>query len=208
MGLNPHPANNAIHPKPRIMFQHRSSNRHTPLWDYPEVAQAIGILTGEWSALEYTLFWVFGNLIDGQHDLADSMYYSLASNKARTDLVASAIMHKYKEGSEERESLLEIIKDIRDLSNCRNSIAHDQWGIDNKSRLIRKPNRTRRKPKQNIYETPDNLYKLIEDICNLRISLVFLSHGVRASEHDSSLDPPEYPPFHPIEKTCRNPPKN
>jgi hypothetical protein len=123
-----------------------------PLWDHPEVAQAIGIVTGEWSALEYTLCMMLGKLLGNQDELAESIYFSLGSHKARHDLIAAAILSVMAE--EEREHLLNVLDEVTKLANRRNALAHDQWGLTNKNKLVRISKQPRAKNRQPVYETP------------------------------------------------------
>jgi hypothetical protein len=98
--------------------------------DYPDHLRAIGLVITEFSRLEGTLCFILWELI-GDPDRGTAVFYSLASSKARCDIIrgaANEVLQSSGSQQEIKKEILSIITKVRDVAEQRNELAHGEWG--------------------------------------------------------------------------------
>jgi hypothetical protein len=94
---------------------------------HPDYAEKLGIITAEWSALEWGLCSMFGTMLGVDRDRAEAVFFALTNNRSRREVVASLAKVLFAEGSDLRGRIDRILRRVRNAASRRNSLAHGIW---------------------------------------------------------------------------------
>src|SRR5215471_15264831 len=94
---------------------------------HPDYANKLGIITAEWSALEWHLCLLFQHLlgVDGQR--AEAVFFTITNNRSRREAIASLANLLLPEGNELRGRTDRILRRVSNAATRRNSMAHAIW---------------------------------------------------------------------------------
>lgn len=102
--------------------------KHTtiPLDNQPEIAQALGRMLGHWAILENKLSYILGTLLGLDQSRLHMLYHSFNSVSSKINLI-ERLIHIYTFDSDEKTTLLSLIKTASDLNATRNTFVHGLW---------------------------------------------------------------------------------
>jgi hypothetical protein len=94
---------------------------------HPDYAERLGIITAEWSALEWGLCDLFGTMLGVDRERSEAVFFALTNNRGRREVVASLAKVLFAEGAELRNRTDRILRRMRNAASRRNSLAHGIW---------------------------------------------------------------------------------
>jgi hypothetical protein len=94
---------------------------------HPDYAEKLGIITAEWSALEWSLCSLFAAMLGVDEDRAEAVFFTLTNNRSRREVVASLAKVLFAEGADLRNRTDRILRRTRNAASRRNSLAHGIW---------------------------------------------------------------------------------
>lgn len=172
-------------PKPRpLPPRGQRPGPYLGMREHPEVAQAIGLITGYWSHLEYLLCYAFKTLLGVDMKLAETVFYISTNHKVRRDTI-EALANQVIPNTPAHERLKDILSDVARLANRRNDLQHDFWKATPRGPITRQSFKPSSKERQPVRETPKQMLSLANEIMKLNGDLLdflpYLAEQVVAS---------------------------
>jgi hypothetical protein len=91
---------------------------------HPDYAERLGIITAEWSALEWHLCFLFEALLGVDRERAEAVFFTLTNNRSRREVVANLAKVLLTEESELRVRTDRILRRAKNAATRRNALAH------------------------------------------------------------------------------------
>ncbi len=101
----------------------------------PALPSAIGQITMNWAALEFSLALIMAELIETDHSTAIFMSAAL-DYRHRRDLITSLAEVKLKHDHNAMTHLAKYMADVKGMNKERNLAVHSMWGIDPNTKRI------------------------------------------------------------------------
>src|SRR4051794_12074614 len=97
---------------------------------HPDAANAIGMITGYWSQVEFYLCLILERILKINRAQSLALWYSSANHRARIDMI-KAVADVTLPGPLKGE-FAELVNRINECARHRNNIQHDLWSIISK----------------------------------------------------------------------------